>query len=567
MTDAAEQILLHIKYLNDEAAAQPPLNGIVSGASLRVVARESADGRVRVSGSVSHRIHRRRASGKTFRYWDRKVAISLARTKQDLVVFRTLSTRPKRATTLHLFDDDGPSVIKALVAGLQHDLLLPSRGIASELRYVERPAHREVEVALVDLGDEVNRRIGDLPSVSERFPLLTSANRFALALYGHSFFLDAHDYRRVSENVFGKTRYRKPLAREIERLTGAASAQDCGDDFRILHWFRLFRGLVPIDWIIESMRATPAAISVTFKADELVEARRLLRRVPKPILRRILAEPTQQAMRIIQDTAREIGTPELRRRDLDLLPGLIAARGQKRIRGAQDLEALVRSMPRAQLMSASYGRSCRAVEAVIRESVEVQEMNHYNELAQHLDDVPTATWAQWQDPEFRNDAAWLLADYRRELMDAQALEAAEQEEQRRQQRLARDARRAAWATATAQRIDGLTVCDMKIIVARDANTLACWGATLNNCIGTYANRLGLDVLAAVVDGDGQVRLNVQIEHGHGITQFLGTNNRSAITEMGKQAQTVLDALVDAGVSLAAHALGVEGLADTTTVIT
>ncbi|MFC4048322.1 hypothetical protein ACFOY4_01390 [Actinomadura syzygii] len=564
MVAIAEHVLIHIKYLDDEAAARPTLQGVVSGASLRVVARETADGRVKVSGSVSHRIHRLRASGKAFRYWDRKIAVSLARTKQDLVILRTL-TKPKKVTTQHLFDD-GPSQIESMMDSLQHYFLLPMGVVQHRLRFVEGPAHGFLP-ALAGLVEEIGRRIGDLPPVAERFPLLTSANRLALALSGHLFFLDAHDYRRVAENVFGKTRYRRPLTREIERLTSTAGSRGHSGDFRILNWFRLFRGLVPIDWIIESMRAAPQNAFVPFTANELVEARRLLRRVPRPILRRILAEPLQQATHIVRDIAREIGTPELRRRDLDLLPELIAARGQKRIRGAQDLETLVRSMPEVRLMSAAFARSERAALAMAREDRERQEMDHYNQAAEHLDGAPAATWELWRDPVFRDDAASLLADRRRELMDARERERAEREEKHRQERLARETERAAWAAATADRLDGLAVDDLRIVVARDADTLAYWGSALSNCIGAYSGELGLDVFAAVVDGTGRVRLNVQIQHGDGITQFLGAFNRDALRELGEQAHTVLSAFVDAGAPLGAHALGVTGLTSTTATIT
>ncbi|MFG1857480.1 PcfJ domain-containing protein [Actinomadura geliboluensis] len=560
MTDVTEQVLLHIKYLDDHAASQPSLHGVVSGASLRVVARETVDGRVKVSGSVSHRIHRLRASGQAFRYWRQQIAVSLVRTKQDLVVLRTLLTVPRKASTQHLFDD-APYHLGDMVEQLRHHLLLPMHDMERDhLQFVEGPGHWLT--GLYDLVDEIGRRIGDLPSAAERFPLLTNVYRFAPGLYGHMFFLDAHDYRRVAENVFGKTRYRKPLAREIERLTRTEPTGDNdghSDDFRILNWFRLFRGLVPIDWIIESMRATPRDVPAHLESTDLIEARRLLRRVPEPILRRILAEPPWQAMRIIGDTARQIGTRELRYRDLDLLPELIAARGQRRIRGAQDLENLVRGMPAVRLMSAAFARSERAVAATIREYQERQEMDHYNRAARYLGNAPTATWELWQDPEFRGDAEGILADFRRELMDANERERAEREEKQRQERVARENERAAWAAATADRLDGLIVEDLRIVVARDADTLAYWGSALNNCISTYANDLGLDVFAAVVDKEGRIRLNVQIEQAHGITQFLGPYNREAIAELGEQAQTVLNAFADAGAPPWEYALGVEGL--------
>ncbi|WP_143847282.1 hypothetical protein [Nocardiopsis sp. JB363] len=93
-----ERVLLHIKYFDDAAAAEPDLDGVTSGASLRIAARTNADGRVSVVGSVTHHVHRLRGSGKTFRYWRREAGFSLLRTQRDLVVLRIFDTGGRRSS-------------------------------------------------------------------------------------------------------------------------------------------------------------------------------------------------------------------------------------------------------------------------------------------------------------------------------------------------------------------------------------------------------------------------------------------------------------------------------------
>jgi PcfJ-like protein len=562
MADTTGRILLHIKYLDDEAAGQPTGQGTVSGAALRIVARTAPDGRPSVAATVSYRVHRRRASGKVFRYWTLERATSLARTKQDLVVLRTLDRRRAKCTTVHVFDDD--QQIGFWLNRLRLQLMQPLHGTRpNRLRIVEGPvpwaesitaiADQTAE-ALQPVRDEIYEHIGELPSAKDRFPLVREVHRTVLGHTGQIFALDAENYRQIAENAFGKTRYRRPLAREVERMDG---------DWGMLNWFRLFRGLVPIDWIIDSMRRTPAGTRQMLEPADLCEARRLLLRVPQPVLRRILTEDARVTMRMMQDTARVIGSPELRWRDLDLLPRLITARGQNRIRGMQDLETLVRGMPDTRLASTAYKRSISAGSTMLRESREHREMQNYNEAIAYLPDTRAepATWQQWQDPAFRERADRLIADRRRELMDARQREQEERTERYHRERLEREAERAAWAARTTTLLDGMAIRDLglRIVVAHNAETLAQWGASLNNCIAGYAYELGLDVFAAVIDSEGRTRLNVQIQMEEGITQFLGNYNRDAVKELPDEAQAVLDAFVDAGIAVQEHALGLSGL--------
>ncbi|MFJ5725503.1 PcfJ domain-containing protein [Streptomyces sp. NPDC093149] len=577
MSENSERVLLHVKFLNDRI--EPTGEGVRTGASLRVVARTAPDGRATVSGSVSHRVHRTRASGKVFRYWQTVQAFSLLRTKADLVVLRVLENGSRKNRTQHLFAG-GEYQLAQLLRKLGEENLLNSMRphewdpLDQDVRVVEGPdfedngwsgIQAQMSLILQDLKGEALRLIGDLPVAGERFPLLKKVSASRLGHSGLMHFLDAEDYKRVAENVFGKTRYRKPLAREIQRLVEHMLARPdwrSSHDMSVLNWFRLFRGLVPIDWIIESMRRTESNHHISLRPVELVQARALFRRVPQPILGRILTQPIAQSVRIIGDTVRDLGNADVQLRDLDLLPELIKARGQRRIRGARDLETLVRSMPQARVESRSLARSNQAISTVINEANALHEMHSYNEQIARLEgrDLPVATWELWKNPEFRRAADEFLVEYRQELMTAEQREREARAERCRQERLAREKKRAAWAADITSKLDGMHIGEHRLVVARDADTLARWGAQLHNCIAGYAHLLGLDVFVAVVDDSDRVRLNIEINHEIGVVQFLGTNNRDAAKELERDsAQLVLDAITSIGIPVYEHALGLQQL--------
>ncbi|WP_326742796.1 PcfJ domain-containing protein [Streptomyces sp. NBC_01768] len=582
MSENGERVLLHVKLLNHRI--YPTFEGVRTGASLRVVARTAPDGRVTVSGSVSHRVHRMRASGKVFRYWQTVQGFSLLRTKAGLVALRVLANDSQKNCTQHLFAGGEYQLAQLLRELGEQALLNPIRPhewdpLYHDVRVVQGPIFEDhgwsgiqaqMSLLLQDLQGEALRLLGDLPVTGERFPLLREVSARRLGHSGLMHFLDAEDYKAVAENVFGKTRYRKPLAREIQRLAEHMLARPdwrSSHDMSVLNWFRLFRGLVPIDWIIESMRRTENNHFIPLTPAEFVQARALFRRVPRPILGRILAQPIAQSVRIIRDTVRDLGDARVQLRDLDLLPELIKARGQRRIRGARDLETLVRSMPVARVDSRSLARSNQAISAVIDEANTLREMQSYNAQIARLPgrDLPVASWELWKDPQFRQAADEFLVEHRRELMTAEQREREARAERHRQERLSREKKRAAWAADVAEKLDGMRVDEFQLVVARDADTLARWGVQLNNCIAGYASMLGLDVFVAVIDdqGDsaGRVRLNIEINHEMGIMQFLGTNNRDAVKELEKgSAQRVLDAITGNGIPVHQHALGLQQLA-------
>ncbi|WP_405749303.1 PcfJ domain-containing protein [Streptomyces sp. NBC_01411] len=575
MSETSERVLEHIKFLNDQF--EPTTEGVHTGSSLRVVARTAPGGHVSVSGSVSYRVHRMRASGKVFRYWQTQQAFSLLRTKAGLVVLRVLEHSSRRISTQHLFAG-GELQLQGLLQRFLLELLLnPIYHYGwnpQNIRVVEGPEVQNFAARLMqaqmtsvlrDLQSEILRLIGDLPIAADRFPLLEAVSPLRLAHSGQTHYLDATDFKAVAENVFGKSRYRRPLARETQRLTECMRANRDwrqSHDLSVLNWFRLFRGLVPIDWIIESMRRTETNHRIGLTPAELAQARALFRRVPQPILGRILAEPVAQSVRPIKNTVRDLGNSHLQLRDLGLLPELIKARSQRRIRDARDLEALVRSMPTTQIEAPGLARSNRAADVLSNEANALYHMNDYNRCIAQLDDrdLPVATWEQWKDAEFREVAEEFLTEHRRELMTAQELEHQMRAERIRQERIAREKIRAAWAVETAEKLHGVCVGEYGLVVAQGSDDLARWGSQLNNCVAGYADELGLDVFVGVLDGSGRIRLNIEITQERGVCQFLGTNNRDAIKELGTEAaQQVLDAISGVGIPVEKHALGLRQL--------
>lgn len=582
--ESTKRTLLNLTYLDDVVAVNLDQHEVCSGMNLHVTARTFSDGRVRVAGSVSLRYHRQRGSGKVFTFWRRENCRVVARTKRHLVTLQDLPRTGRRSTT-HLFTNSENGSWSAIAVLLNSLMRTACDGLGgAAMRYSDVPhqilelvdgvatpvSHQtmveSIQASCHRLAPGIEALIGSLPSDLDRFPLRPMGGGHerlyadqpihapALTASGQTYFLDAENYRQVAANAFGVTRVRRPLVREVERLSSRPI---------LLSWFRLFRGLVPIDWIIDAMREVRSNAIIRVRSEDLRVIRNVLRRVPQPILRRILAEPIHGTVHVLTDIARKVGTKDVQTRDLSALPELISARGQKHIRSARDLEGLIRAMPEVTLMRPAIARAARAVNVMLDEHHARRAMEDYNQALERLGDHTgrqTVTWLEWKNPQFQEAAAAFLAERRRELMDARQREAEERAERYRQERLTRETERAAWATKATAELDGVVAGGYRLVVARDANTLNVWGAKLSNCIGSYARDLGLDVFVAAVDHQDVVKLNIQITQESGVVQFLGSNNLDAVVGVGpKDAQLILDSIMSRDVAVRSHALGTAGL--------
>ncbi|MFD9868510.1 PcfJ domain-containing protein [Streptomyces niveus] len=551
MPERTEHAVLYIKYVDDALAEQgaAAVEGAISGMSLRILARTLPDGRTSVAVSLYRRVHRMRASGKAFHYWTHEKLTSLARTKKNLVVLREIDRRQGKSTTRHVFSE---SVVEFWIHSLSETLLrwMHSR---PQARRLEGPEPQGVSNAVDRAIIAIREHIGELPNWDERFPMLQDDRQYRLAS-SYLPYLDCHNHAQVAKNLFGVRAYRRPLAREAERL-----------DISTLNWFAMFRGLVPVDWLIDAMRTTETASDSNLYQPPLTSLqqrgiRSILRRTPQPVLRRILNEPVHQARRTLADAANCTAHRLAVTRDLNLLPEMIAARGQRRVRGSRDLEHLVRDLPAIERWHDPRGLA--AQRAMQEEAYALREMEHYNHEIRLLPEgtAQVADWNLWKDKAFRAQALDLIEDRRRQLMAVHDRERHEREEARRLERIASQAQRHQWALQTAALLDGRDAAPgLSFVVARDAETLSRWGAMLNNCIGGYADELELDVFVAVCEADGLVRLNLQITQSHGVEQILGKYNRDAVRELGAPAQQVVDRLGAMEISFHSNALGMDGL--------
>ncbi|MCX4405921.1 MULTISPECIES: hypothetical protein [unclassified Streptomyces] len=289
MPERTEHALLYIKYVDDALAEQgvAEVEGAISGISLRVLARALPDGRTSVAVSLYKRVHRMRASGKAFHYWTSEKLTSMARTKKDLVVLREIDRRTGKSTTRHVFSE---TVVESWIHELSGTLLswLHSN---PQARQLEGPEPEGVGNAVDQAIAAIREHIGELPNWNDRFPLLKD-DRQGRPASAYLPYLDAHDHAQVAKNLFGVRAYRRPLAREVERL-----------DISTLSWFAMFRGLVPVDWLIDAMRTTKTASDRSLMRELSLTSlqrrgiRSILRRTPQPVLRRILKEPVHQARR------------------------------------------------------------------------------------------------------------------------------------------------------------------------------------------------------------------------------------------------------------------------------
>lgn len=551
----SETVLGHLKYVAPNVDVV--ISGArVTGASVRVVGRVTHDGRRSIGLSFYERIHRARASGKVFVYWAPRRLGTLKQTKTGMVVATTRQMAWRGVTaTKYVFDD---AVVRAMVEKFVRslsDFMRNTESMRWELETLQGPALDSDDYRHLTEGGLDERALtflGQLPDRAERFPLLYDDERrsdvhagllnYPDAAAVHAF-LDAHDYAQVAKNVFGVTRYRKPMA----ALMSTMKVSD-------MRWFATFRGCVPPEWIIESMRQGVREGSVTFGVKGFRMLRSVVRALPQQVLRRILAEPTRPAQRALRDAV--WSAPDV---DLALLPDIIAQRGQRNIRTSRDVENLVRSLPK---IVEKRSRSQAVKDVLETERMAVRSMRNYNDRVQLLGRGEIATWEKWKDSAFREAANDLIAAAEQELMTARERERQRRAEEARKAKLERERESHEWATRAADAIDGLQAGAYRFVVARKPETLTKWGATMSNCIGGYTGELGLNVYCAVTDRAGAVRLNLEITREEGIVQMLGKYNRDAADEIGHDdAQQVLDALLavpDVG-GAARDALGIDRL--------
>lgn len=582
--------LAHVKLIDHQKldlGRRNSIGGEIAGISLRVSLTTDRHGRPGATVVMSHKIGRMRASGKGFEYWKNQSSVSIKRTADDLVVARVFhETNANKHRTSHIF----------LGTDLMHVLFHIINTGADEIDRIsdhnddlrDHLMNENVQIVLdtgfedyiADGGSRASRsrlntfllegimaHLGELPSWDERFPMLRSDSKQSVRRTrpaDYLMFLDAQDPSDVARRLFGKRAYIKPLGRAV---AGALEV----NEISMLRWFSLYRGLVPIEAIVSAIESEVAAVDMSSrmrdfnrsmqlpKSSTLRNVRALLRRLPAPVLRRLLSEPYSDSLRSLGDAGASIGDALITMRDINLIGELVTLRGQKNLRGARDVEDLIRRAP--QVDAHAYARGKKPV--LVKEEEQYQQMSHYNNQMQ-LVGRRRVTWQDWKDPEFQKNAEIELTAMRNQVRAARDREYARQQEERRQQQLIINAERHQWALAKAGEIAALTIEGYDVVVASDPEELSRWGATMKNCIGDsmmgYKAALELDIFVAISEkSSGQMMVNMHITQ-EGIQQMLGKRNRDLDEVLDSAtAQRMVDAFTAIDIRSSRRTLGLRNL--------
>lgn len=351
--------------------------------------------------------------------------------------------------------------------------------------------------------------------------------------------LGTSDMREVTRRLFGKKRVTKPLVRICTQLIVERSWFDT-----TVIWARLFRGLVPIEditaWLEQAAQNKHWDLPGLSKKHQ-DQVRAVLRELPQPVVRRLLARPNLETAIGLSDMAR--GGSRL---DTALLGEVVRLRGHRNIRTVNDLEQLAKTLPKKESISDRRAR----LAAERRESVRL--WIRVCEQLRAEGERTGPTWQQWQDPQTREQ----LTDRLRQIQLAQREERerirAEQAELRRQERMAQETEKVA---RTAQLQDpmnririGQGKDQLKVVVAKDPETLARWGSQMGHCIANYDIRIGLETMFAVVDAQGTVLVNGHINNDH-LIQLYSKHNKPAKTALSQEhLDQLLSAIEELGVN-------------------
>lgn len=373
--------------------------------------------------------------------------------------------------------------------------------------------------------DSFHRTVGELPSISQRFPLagevldlLDERGWVSAPWHVAQHFVDAQNFADVAKSMYGPSNYRRPLGRALQESHLSASAL-----------LAPFRGLVPIDWIIDAYRDLDGKrISAPLRDSSRVESFRVsLRHFPQADLRRFLKEIGQgdyEMLQTIRDMSQE--SPQTLRAGLKVRDlGRARSLGEAHQKLSRAARAARRDGFRTESEKVNLRRE-RGRATAIRLAREARERAEYERLiGRTLTDEEYEASAEDRQRRAEEMERARVAEQDRERTERER-EWERQRERDREEIERRNAESRAWHDEIVPKLHGLSRHGLRIEVAKDAKALDRWSDEMDHCIDSYAGSLGTEVLCGVFRAsDGKLMLNIAASKSEGLYQCLGKHNR------------------------------------------
>ena len=484
--------------------------GAIAGESrFESIRRRRGESSPRFVASLSQEIRSLSKTGKRVTRWRNKSTTSYRRTASGLVVAVRFEPAKRMHISRHLWaSEDGEFTVR------------PDRFHALGVESME---------AFMQI-------VGQAPSLEERFPM---ADRMGLdTMNGKNVtepwfvarhFLDAQNFAEVARSMYGARNYRKPLGRALD---GAHSLAHCA--------LLPFRGLVPVDWIIDayraldghSVRCTPTsqeefdAFRLTLRAFSLADRRRFLREIGER------DEGALYAMRDISYESPAAIRAGLKGRDLGRARSLGEAHEKmSRVARAARRDGF-RTETEKTVARKEKGRAvAQRMEREIRERAEYERL-----VGRTLTDEEYEASAEDRQRRAEEMAAIREAERQRRMNEEQR--AAEQRARERERRAAEQRRRQqeeydrlradeiAWRREVAAKLHGLSRDGMRFEIAEEPATLDRWSDEMDHCIDSYDRLVRTEVIGGIYrESDGKLMLNFAANMDGGVYQCLGNVNR------------------------------------------
>lgn len=483
--------------------------GAIAGESrFESIRRRQGERSPRFVASFSQEIHSLSKTGKRVTRWRNVSTTSYRRTSSDLVVAVRFEPAKRMHVSRHLWaSEDGEFTIRP-------------------------DGFHAVGVESMEPFMQV---VGQAPSFEERFPMAdqigldTMHGELSEPWFVARHFLDAQNFAEAARSMYGAKNYRKPLGRALD---GANS---------LAHRALLpFRGLVPVDWIIDAYRAldggsvrhTPTSqeqfdsFRLTLRAFSLADRRRFLREIGER------DEGALCAMRDISYEKPAAIRAGLKGRDL----GRARSLGEAHEKMSRVARAARRDGFRTETEK-TVARREKGRAVAQRMAREIRERSEYERLiGRTLTDVEWEASAEDRARRADEMAAIREADRRRRMTEEQR--AAEQRAREREERAAEARRRQQeeyerkraeeliWHREVTPKLDGLSRDGMRFEIAEEPATLDRWSDEMDHCIDSYDHLISTEVIGGIYrESDGKLMLNFAANKGEGVYQCLGNLNR------------------------------------------